>query len=338
MNIKKIIAREQPLYTRAGQTTIASAFGGSSAVISRSLCLYQCFLLKSIPLKERKSVLLLKVMQWSPYRDYGTYIIWEGTRAQVWLWRQQTRLPEHQSYTVETVHYPILEEKGMRILRCADGVEAQYWQDGTLLNSHWWQTEPSASEWLKFQRASGQRSSEKMPNVISFDMALKPWKKGDTLDSQQALPTESWAWRVIIFIPVIIATWTITEIALLKQQLDKVEKSQIQLSQQIKPTLLEKTETYQNQQKNQILAALFNKTTQVEYINQFLQALAIKKDLRIVSWVLVDNNLKIVIQSDKLDPSRVVKKIAEIDWVDSINTNSTDKSEQMEINIVIKEP
>ena len=336
MNIKNLIALEQLLYTRSGQQVIPSALGANSVVASRSLCLYQCFSLETIPVKERKSALQLKVMQWSPYGDYSTYIIWHEAQAQVWLWKkisQQTR----QSYTVETAYYPVPEQNEMRILRCMEGFEAQYWQEGTLLNSHWWATEPDINVWLKFQRAAGQQPTEKIPTITSLDMRLKTWKKGETLDQQQTLPLEAWAWKVIILIPIVIATWTMTEIVLLKQQLEKVEIAKAKISQQITPALRVKTETNHNQQKTKILAIFFNKTTQVEYIDQFLQALSIKKELQIVSWNFVNNSLKIVTQSDKLDPSWVVKKITEINWVDTIRTSNTGRAGQMQMTIKIKE-
>ena len=337
MNIKSLIAREQPLYTRAGQQIIPSTLGASSAVISRSLCLYQCFSLQSIPLKERKAALRLKVMQWAPYRDYGTYIIWDGVLAQVWLWKQQIRQQVHQSYTVETAHYPVLEQNGMRLLQCAEGFEAQYWQKGVLLNSHWWIAEPNANAWLKFQRATGQQPTEKMPTVTSLGMRLKAWKKGETLNPQQTLPIEIWVWKGIVLIPLIIATWTITETILLKQQLERAEAINTQLSQQINPTLLAKTETTHNQQKAKILASLFNKTTQIEYIDQFLQAFSAKKELRIISWIFAGNSLTIVTQSDTLDPSWVVKKITEIGWVNTISTSNAGRQGQMKMSIKIKE-
>ncbi len=337
MNIKKIIAREQPLYTRTGQQVIASTLGANSAVISRSLCLYKCFALQNIPLKERNDVLRLKAMQWSPYKDYRTYVIWHEEQVQVWLWKQKTNQQTHQVYTVETAHYPIPEQNGIRILRCIEGFEAQYWQKGVLLNSHWWITEPSENTWLKFQRVVGQQPTGKIPTITSLNMELKTWKKGGSLEQQQTLALESWVWKAIILIPIVIVTWTITEITLLKQQLEKVEIAKAEISQKITPTLQAKTETNQNQQKINILAALFNKTTQIEYIEQFLQVFSIKKELQIISWEFVNNNLTIVIQSDKLDPSWVVKKITEINWVNTISTSNTGRAGQMKITIKIKE-
>ena len=308
----------------------------NSAVISRSLCLYQCFSLQSIPLKERKAALELKVIQWSPYSDYGTYIIWHGAQAQVWLWKkicEQVSL----NYTSETAHYQALKQDGMRIIRCIEGFEAQYWKKNTLLNSHWWPAEPDANKWLRFQQGTGEQPIEKIPTITSLNMALKTWKKGDTFDKQQTLPLETWVWRAIILIPIIAATWTITEIALLKQQLKKVESEKTNLSRQVNPTLLAKIETNNNQQKIKTLARLFNKTTQVEYIDQFLQVFSVKKELLIISWGFVNNSLEIITQSDKLDPSWVVKKITKIDWVDTVNTNSTVKAGQMKITIKIKD-
>lgn len=335
MNIKKLIAREQPLYTRAGQQMIPSTLGANSAVISRSLCLYRCFLLQNIPLKERKNVLKLKVMQWVPYDDYGTYIVWHEALAQVWVWK---KMSQHIgiNYSVETAHYPVPEQDGMRILRCIEGFEAQYWKGSMLLNSHWWIIEPDADTWLKFQRTTGQQPIEKTA-ITSLSMELKAWKKGDTLDQQQSMPVEVWAWKAIVVIPVVMMVWIITEIVLLKQHLEKVETTTTQLSQQINPTLLARTETNQNQQKIKILAALFNKPTQMEYIDQFLQALSVKKELQISSWNFDNNNLEIVTQSDKLDPSWVVKKITEINWVDTVSISNTGRPEKIQITIKIKD-
>ncbi len=336
MNIKSLIAREQPLYTRVGQQKTPSTLGTNSAVISRSLCLYQCFSLQSIPLKERKVALQLKVMQWSPYSDYSTYIIWHGVQAQVWLWKKISQ-QAHRRYTTETAHYPAHEQNGIRIIRCIEGFEAQYWQGGTLLNSHWWRAEPDTNAWLKFQRATGQQPTERPLMITNLSMRLKTWKKGETLDQQQTLPIEAWAWKAVILIFLIVAAWIITEIVLLEQQLKKVDVAKTQLSQKINPTLQAKTETNHNQQKAKILASLFNKVTQMEYVDQFLQALSAKKELKIISWIFDGNSLEIVTQSDKLDPSWVVKKITEISWVDTISTSNTSKLGEMKMTIKIKE-
>jgi hypothetical protein len=117
-----------------------------------------------------------------------------------------------------------------------------------------------------------------------------------------------------------------------------VEVAKEQLSRKIKPTLLAKTETYQNQQQTQILAALFNNTTQIEYIDQFFQALSLKKGLEIMSWGFTNHSIDVVIQSDTPpDPSWVVKKITELNWVDTTSTSNTGRVGQMKINIKIKE-
>jgi hypothetical protein len=226
----------------------------------------------------------------------------------------------------------------MRIIHCTEGFEAQYWKEGALLNSHWWVVEPDMAVWLKFQRSSGLQPAEKIPAMTHLSMTLKAWKKGDTFNAQQTLPIEAWAWKAVLFIPIVIATWTTTEIVFLKQQLEQVKVEKEQLSRKIKPTLLAKTETYQNQQQTQILATLFNNTTQIEYIDQFFQALSLKKGLEIMSWGFTNHSIDVVIQSDTPpDPSWVVKKITELNWVDTTSTSNTGRAGQMKINIKIKE-
>lgn len=120
----------------------------------RGRCRYRLFDLEAMPKAHRRAALALQLRQWSPFARSAAYVVWREGKAMAWVW-DATALPGEAS-TGEIVPEPLWyappERDGARLLRCRDGVEAQYWLAGVLHASRWWPQAPAAAEWRAFQR------------------------------------------------------------------------------------------------------------------------------------------------------------------------------------------
>lgn len=129
----------------------------------------------------------LQLPQWSPFQDSGYAIVWQDGFASVWSWdnsrvdaeiQKQPKLPKSLQKIPETLLRAPLQS-GLRLLKCLNGVEGQYWQDGQLLASRWWPQRPDEHGWLAFQRDCGVPADQQETRSTLQDLPLlqKPWAK-----------------------------------------------------------------------------------------------------------------------------------------------------------------
>jgi hypothetical protein len=158
------------------------------------LCRFNRFDLTRLPAAKRKSALALQLPQWSPYSESGYAITWQDGVASVWCWdnaridaeiQKHGKLPKSQQKIPETLlRMPL--QAGLRLLKCLDGVEGQYWQDAQLISSRWWPSRPDERAWLSFQRDCGIPAEQQEAHSTLQDIPLQvqPWTKiGSTAGS-----------------------------------------------------------------------------------------------------------------------------------------------------------
>ncbi|MBV8658150.1 MAG: hypothetical protein JO142_10045 [Burkholderiales bacterium] len=88
---------------------------------------------------------------------------------------------------------------GCRLLNLGDGFEAQRWEQGRLLASRWWQTEPDDIAWMTFMRSAGI-APEAKPRAIQVDQIARPILRVVPLDASGHGPEtlESWAYTALV--------------------------------------------------------------------------------------------------------------------------------------------
>ena len=160
-------------------------------MLSRGLCRYNRFDLNRLPASKRKAALALQLPQWSPYPDGNYAIIWQNGCAGVWCWdsgRIDAEIQKHgrTSKSQQKIPETLLRapaQTGLRLQKCLDGVEGQYWQDTQLVASRWWPQRPDQHAWLAFQRDCGitPEEQENASNLQDMPLLAKPWAKITTL-------------------------------------------------------------------------------------------------------------------------------------------------------------
>lgn len=140
-----------------------SSWTQTTIVVARSRCRLRWFRLAGIPANERLAALRLQVQAWRPFEstaarlalfgEDGFAIAWDGAAAQQQLVANGLT-PQRCQFMPETLMQPVGPD-GLRLLRCAEGFEAQCWRDGFLRASRWWAYALTAQDWQEFVHASG---------------------------------------------------------------------------------------------------------------------------------------------------------------------------------------
>jgi len=124
--------------------------------LSRAFCVHERFDLTHLPAARRHQALALKLESVAPFPDADHWVGWRGGVAHVWFWSRAS-LPDDIHSAHPLVPETVLHEpgEGIRLVKCLEGFEAQYWEDGQLRRSRWWPELPDAGAWNNFIRALG---------------------------------------------------------------------------------------------------------------------------------------------------------------------------------------
>ena len=198
MNLSKVSGRQ--LTTRFSTPRLLLAgnrlhpyFGASltpEVVVGRDHCHYFSANLGHVPASQRKQALQHLVEGQCPWRWPGHAVVWQDGVAQVWVWDQtdlEAALAAQSAVAPgalwrgaaiclpESVYYSKPAQDGMRLQRCQQGYELQYWQEQCLLASRWYACEPTAAEVLWFARSQAIAASVSRPTPVDAQPQALPW-------------------------------------------------------------------------------------------------------------------------------------------------------------------
>lgn len=168
-------------------------FGRCDWVLSRPLYRFARFEFKSVTKLQREQALALRIRQWAPHTETGSYVLWDQDNAQVWAWDARgvqaeilaNKLqPKSTTIVPETVLHS-RHQQGVYLVACMDGYEGQVWLNGTMNSSRWWQELPAIEEWINFQRDAGvlpENRSNEVPPVLRLSLNQDPWARSASLN------------------------------------------------------------------------------------------------------------------------------------------------------------
>jgi hypothetical protein len=290
--------------------------GRQQWVVSRSCCLYQCFDLGDLPVRERQSALVLRVSLWSPFEKTGHCLVWQQPFAMVWIWDEAERKKkahDHNASRVAALPESLLVPKpvnarAVRMVSCLDGVEAQVWDEGILTASHWWQEIPPKKGWQRFLQANGLDASKALPSVEKHPWLEKPWAKSSWEKKHWTGQAERFLVCAAVFAFVLIFSWQGVTAWRYLESVKAMDEKIGALSDTVDPILAARSQALDLEEKIEILCARLSMPSQIR-----LMALASEKIARqgaaIRQWHFTNGKLAIHLADENPNPMHYVKKI-----------------------------
>lgn len=310
-------------------------------VISRSLCYYRLFSLTDIPAARRDSVLQLKIEQFSPFKDYASYIVWQGGQAQVWIWdnqQQQTLAMESGIKKTACLPETLLQKRcyqnTQQLLQCLEGFEGQVWKDGVLIGSHWWAQIPDETQWANFQRAHSLPAIDGVPDPIDEPLLKRPWGRSKKHFSRFRLYQERiWITLGAAIFSVVIS-WQLVSIWKLQQAIEPLQTEIDQLSEDIAPILSARNQAVADKQQVEKIRALALYPSQLELMTLVAEKLP-RGNAKLIEWDYQTGELRFTIETSRVDHTFYVSTFQAIPLFSEVKAEAGRQSNQIVISLRI---
>jgi len=285
-------------------------------------------------MNNHRQALQLKISQWSPWPAPMSNIILQNGFAQVWCWPAESNGNKQSKHLVESRYRPRPETPTqVQLLACDKGVEAQYWQQGILKESHWWPEQPHHQAWLNFQRAAGLEHPIDLPASLT-EKLTQPWGKDYSLKENALLvSSERMLWTGLPLIVVFFLGWQGAQIYQLTQDINEQNRQQDALSQQIEPILKIRGAIQDDQRYLSQVVNLWQQPRQLELLNQIIAKLPDPAGMKIMLWEYQPNQLRFTLQTTNTDPSLFVKTYSELPWGKDVTAQPDSRGNQITISI-----
>ncbi len=314
---RKIFATRRFLHTRSKIQTAQEQRGRVEWVIARNLCHYRQFLLQEVPLQHRANILNQQIRQWSPFKQYGSYIVWRKQVALVWVWdaqQQQTKLTEHDltEQRVDIIPETLLHPMGQdseQLHQCLEGVEGQIWQQQCLVASRWWPQQPTLAQWNRFLSAHHLPNVASLPMIQSDELMQQVWAKSAKTDRSAILRDE----RLWVFLGLMIFTvlfsWQSVYVWKLRQAIADVNTQIETINDEAIPILQARNEVLALQQKIQHFNNLVTTPSQLEMMAK--AAGSLPQGATLQTWSYQKQQLKLTLEAMNIDPRYYITKFQE---------------------------
>jgi len=313
----------------------------SDWVICRSLCYYRLFSLTDIPAARRDSVLQLKIEQFSPFKDYASYIVWQGKQAQVWIWdnqQQQTLLMETGLKKASCLPETLLQQRPyqntLQLLQCMEGFEGQIWKDGVLIGSSWWATIPDEIQWANFQRAHSLPATDGVPSPIEEPLLKRPWGRSKKHFSRFRFYQERIWITLGAAIVSVVVSWQMVSVWKWQQAIQPLQAQIDQLTENIVPILNARNQAVADKQQVEQIRALVPYPSQLELMTQVAEKLPRGK-AKLVEWDYQTGELRVTIETNRVDHTFYVTTFQAIPLFSEVKAETGRKSNQIVISLQI---
>ncbi|MCU6434933.1 hypothetical protein LPB67_14240 [Undibacterium sp. Jales W-56] len=160
-------------------------------ILPRAWCVTTSIQAKGVPHHKTAALVRLHLNRLAPFADCGVYACRSGDWVHLWFWenrRVRELCAKHGldfatlQLAPESVCFPKRQE-GTVLYQCQQGIEAQLWHNGLLIDSAWWPDRINADAWQAWRPTSaagtGARSqvaswSEMMPSYVTPVESIPP--------------------------------------------------------------------------------------------------------------------------------------------------------------------
>lgn len=291
------------------------SLGAKQWVIGRALCLYRLFVLDNIPANERSNALAVQLSQWSPFPETGRYVVWQGGKAQVWIWDEADRVlaagkTDGGKAVVmpETIlQEPPADQDAVRLITCGDGVEGQIWRDGILLSGYWWNALPTPERWARFLAANDLAPDTPLPEPQEKTWLAKPWARSAASGGSASLFGHEKLWLAVLGSLLLLAfVWQMTSVWKWRQGLTMQTAHIAALTRKMEPLITARAQAILDRGAAERLAQLTAYPGQLEILAAVNKAIP-QKDIKMVGWHYRAGSLSFTLAGKNLNPSVYVK-------------------------------
>lgn len=293
-------------------------------VLPRARCLFQSFAFEQVPARRRAQALELKLLSWSPYAHFASYVLWQGDRAQVWVWRLAEGEREAAGPFTRVVPESALRPPPggagdiVRLLACTEGYEGQHWRDGVLHGSRWWAAVPDAHAWALFRRSQGLAPDAAVPSPRDVPLAPRPWGRTALAWSATFVRHER-AW-VMAGLGVVLAIALAQGAGLLRWQFAAagIEGRLAAIQRQAEPVLRARRDALESENRITGLRALLAAPSQLELLSAVTRQLPPKAV--IADWNYDAGTLQVTVQAqEQPDPRYYVKVLQDLPQLSNVS-------------------
>lgn len=145
-------------------------------LLARELTVFSRFDTAALPKNRRRQAARLHARTGAPYLNAASLVVKSGADFGLWWWdidRVDAMVRQRWGGQIPALRPETLAQpagKGWRVVRLAEGHEAQYWRDGQLQASAWRRDRFDAAAWAAFTRV--QRGAEDAPETPPAPQAL----------------------------------------------------------------------------------------------------------------------------------------------------------------------
>ena len=164
---------------------------GPVLVIPRSLCLYLRLDARNVPAWRLRSYVRLQLLAQSPVLQPDVYVARQGEWLHVWLWDREyaasfAKRHRMKASRIEALPSSVLTRRaraGVVWSRCpeSNGLQAQLWQAGRMMNDSWFEEQPDALAWRTWREDSLRRHGTTWPEQPEFghdqQFPARPWAR-----------------------------------------------------------------------------------------------------------------------------------------------------------------
>jgi hypothetical protein len=168
--------------------------GGRPVLLSRALYRTRVIDLAGVRARDRQSAVSLQLSAWAPF-DAAVYkVALAGSRVLAFAWdapqvatlleaRPRGKGSGEPVLCPEGLMRPPMTD-GVRLHACLDGFEAQAWQDGLPVESHWWASLPDDAQWRSFLRGRvASRTAHHSARDATTPWRTRPWARAVPIEA-----------------------------------------------------------------------------------------------------------------------------------------------------------
>lgn len=221
----------------------------------------------------------LELRRWSPFVQTGSYVVWNGNVAQVWVWDAARWGPVSDDNALSASSIPETpltgesRESGVELVRCLDGVEARLWRNGTLVGSRFWDEIPEQRSWRQFCRSHGLDLSLDLPVLTEAALGNTPWQGRRFRWSIPTQQLERSLVSLLLALFLFSGSWQIAawgrELAAAERIADEVAARTLEAE----PVLVARSEATNLRERHAALNSLFDAPDQLVLMSKFSQHL-----------------------------------------------------------------